>query len=62
MKLPNNELTPHLIMGNPEWDQPNEDEEVKFNERNDDSVGLINRNEEEKKDSVEMIEIPDPLS
>lgn len=48
-------------MGNPEWDQPIEDEEVKFNERND-SFGLINRNEEDNKVSVEMINIPEPLS
>lgn len=48
-------------MGNPEWDQPNEGEEVKFNERND-SFGLINRNEEENKVSVEMINIPEQLS
>lgn len=48
-------------MGNPEWDQPNEGEEVKFNERND-SFGLINRNEEDNKVSVEMINIPEPLS
>lgn len=48
-------------MGNPEWDQLIEDEEVKFNERNE-SSGLINRNEEDNKGFLEMINIPEPLS